>query len=41
MYNADIISVPDKWEYPWYAAWDLAFQVLALTRWTRTSANSS
>jgi hypothetical protein len=31
MYNADIISMPDKWEYPWYAAWDLAFQVLALT----------
>ena len=25
MYNADIISMPDKWEYPWYAAWDLAF----------------
>ena len=32
MYNADVISVPDKWEYPWYAAWDLAFQVLALTQ---------
>ncbi len=31
MYNADVISMPDKWEYPWYAAWDLAFQVLALT----------
>src|ERR1700741_1882990 len=31
MYNADIISMPDKWEYPWYAAWDLAFHVLALT----------
>jgi hypothetical protein len=28
--NADIISMPDKWEYPWYAAWDLAFHVLAL-----------
>ena len=26
-----IISMPDKWEYPWYAAWDLAFHVLALT----------
>jgi len=25
LYNADIISMPDKWEYPWYAAWDLAF----------------
>ena len=31
MHNADIISMPDKWEYPWYAAWDLAFHVLALT----------
>jgi hypothetical protein len=31
MYNADIFSMPDKWEYPWYAAWDLAFHILALT----------
>ena len=31
MYNANIISMPDKWEYPWYAAWDLAFHVLALS----------
>ncbi len=31
MRNADIISMPDKWEYPWYAAWDLAFHVTALT----------
>jgi hypothetical protein len=31
MYNADIISMPDKWEYPWYATWDLAFHTLALT----------
>jgi len=31
MTNADVISMPDKWEYPWYAAWDLAFHVLALT----------
>ena len=31
MYNADIISMPDKWEYPWYAAWDLAFHTLALS----------
>ncbi|GAB3761005.1 glucosidase [Ramlibacter monticola] len=31
MFNADVISMPDKWEYPWYAAWDLAFHVLALT----------
>ena len=27
--NADIISMPDKWEYPWYAAWDLAFHMVA------------
>jgi hypothetical protein len=31
MYNADVVSMPDKWEYPWYAAWDLAFHILALT----------
>jgi hypothetical protein len=31
MENADVISMPDKWEYPWYAAWDLAFHVIALT----------
>jgi hypothetical protein len=31
MYNGDVISMPDKWEYPWYASWDLAFHVLALT----------
>lgn len=31
MYNGDVISMPDKWEYPWYAAWDLAFHVVALT----------
>jgi hypothetical protein len=31
MYHADILSMPDKWEYPWYAAWDMAFHVLALT----------
>ena len=30
MYNEDIISMPDKWEYPWYAAWDLAFHTLPL-----------
>jgi len=28
--NQDIISMPDKWEYPWYAAWDLAFQCIAM-----------
>jgi hypothetical protein len=31
LYNADVISMPDKWEYPWYAAWDLAFHTVALT----------
>jgi hypothetical protein len=30
LYNADVISMPDKWEYPWYAAWDLAFHCLPL-----------
>ncbi|MDE1177815.1 MAG: glucosidase [Edaphobacter sp.] len=30
MLNADVISMPDKWEYPWYAAWDLAFHTVAL-----------
>ncbi|HXK61436.1 MAG TPA: glucosidase [Acidobacteriota bacterium] len=30
MINDDIISMPDKWEYPWYAAWDLAFHTTAL-----------
>jgi hypothetical protein len=30
LYNADVISMPDKWEYPWYAAWDLAFHCIAL-----------
>jgi hypothetical protein len=31
MANDDIICMPDKWEYPWFAAWDLAFHVMALT----------
>ncbi len=30
MLNKDVISMPDKWEYPWYAAWDLAFHTLPL-----------
>jgi hypothetical protein len=30
LHNADVISMPDKWEYPWYAAWDLAFHCVAL-----------
>jgi hypothetical protein len=31
MINNDIISMPDKWEYPWYAAWDLAFHTLPIS----------
>jgi len=31
MVNDDILSMPDKWEYPWYAAWDLAFHTLAFS----------
>ncbi|MBI3014473.1 MAG: glucosidase [Candidatus Tectomicrobia bacterium] len=30
LYNDDVLSMPDKWEYPWYAAWDLAFHTIAL-----------
>jgi hypothetical protein len=30
LYNRDIVSMPDKWEYPWYAAWDLGFHCVAL-----------
>ena len=41
MLNADIISMPDKWEYPWYAAWDLAFHTLACRWWISTSPRSS
>ncbi|MEM1136510.1 MAG: glucosidase [Bacteroidota bacterium] len=32
LYNSNIISMPDKWEYPWYAAWDLAFHCVPLAR---------
>jgi mannosylglycerate hydrolase MGH1-like protein len=32
LYNRDVISMPDKWEYPWYAAWDLAFHMVAFVR---------
>jgi len=32
LYNRDIISMPDKWEYPWYAAWDLAFHTISFAR---------
>jgi hypothetical protein len=30
IYNSDVISMPDKWEYPWFAAWDLAFHTISL-----------
>jgi len=30
LYNDDVVSMPDKWEYPWYAAWDLAFHTIPL-----------
>jgi hypothetical protein len=32
LYNRDVISMPDKWEYPWYAAWDLAFHMVPFAR---------
>jgi hypothetical protein len=32
LHNRDVISMPDKWEYPWYAAWDLAFHMLPFAR---------
>lgn len=32
LHNYDIISMPDKWEYPWYAAWDLAFHCIPIAR---------
>ena len=32
LYNRDVLSMPDSWEYPWYAAWDLAFHMLPLAR---------
>ncbi|MBV9577157.1 MAG: glucosidase, partial [Chloroflexi bacterium] len=32
LHNMDVVSMPDKWEYPWYAAWDLAFHTLPLAQ---------
>jgi hypothetical protein len=32
LYNRDVISMPDKWEYPWYAAWDLAFHTIPFAK---------
>jgi hypothetical protein len=31
LYNRDVISMPDKWEYPWYAGWDLAFHMITFS----------
>ena len=39
MVNADVISMPDTWEYPWYAAWDLAFHTVALAMVDRDFAH--
>ncbi len=38
LYNSDVISMPDKWEYPWYAAWDLAFHMIPFARIDRDFA---
>ncbi|XP_052799816.1 uncharacterized protein LOC128231263 isoform X2 [Mya arenaria] len=32
LFNRDVISMPDKWEYPWYASWDLAFHMIPMSR---------
>jgi len=32
LFNRDVISMPDKWEYPWYAAWDLAFHMVPFSK---------
>jgi hypothetical protein len=32
LYNRDVISMPDKWEYPWYATWDLGFHIVAFAK---------
>ncbi len=32
LYNRDVLSMPDKWEYPWYAAWDLAFHMIPFSK---------
>jgi hypothetical protein len=41
MVNDDVISMPDKWEYPWYAAWDLAFPRSRWPRWIWISPSSN
>ena len=40
-FNRDVISMPDKWEYPWYAAWDLAFHMIPISRVDRDSPKVS
>ena len=40
LYNADVISMPNKWEYPWYPAWDMAFHCLSL-RWSIPNSRRS
>ena len=41
LYGADVISMPDKWEYPWFAAWDLAFHCIAFAVIDRVSRVST
>jgi hypothetical protein len=38
LFNSDVVSMPDKWEYPWYAAWDLAFHMIPFARLDRDFA---
>ena len=40
VYSRDVISMPDKWEYPWFAAWDLAFHMTPFARIDPTFAKS-
>jgi hypothetical protein len=40
IYNRDVISMPDKWEYPWFAAWDLAFHMMPMARVDPTFAKA-
>jgi hypothetical protein len=40
IFNRDVISMPDSWEYPWYAAWDLAFHTVELARTDAAFAKS-
>jgi len=40
LFNSDVLSMPDKWEYPWYAAWDLAFHMIPFARVDRDFAKS-